>query len=72
MLVIGGRNSSNTRRLYETCAGTGLHSRLVESPSDIAPEWFAEAERIGIITGTSTPDWLIDAVVERLAEIGRE
>lgn len=72
MLVIGGSNSSNTRRLLEACAGTGLKARLVESPADVDPAAFATAERIGLVTGTSTPDWLIEEVVERLSGAPRE
>jgi 4-hydroxy-3-methylbut-2-enyl diphosphate reductase len=72
VLVIGGRNSSNTRRLLEVCAGAGVDSRLVESPEEIDPSWFDGIERIGITTGTSTPDWLIDAVLARLDAIPRE
>ncbi len=72
MLVIGGRNSSNTRRLYEACSGAGVSTRFVESPDEIDPSWFEGIERVGLTTGTSTPDWLIDAVLERLADLSRE
>jgi len=66
VLVIGGRNSSNTRRLLEVCAGSGVRSRLVQSPAEVEPSWFSGIERIGIATGTSTPDWLIEAVLEKI------
>ncbi len=72
MLVIGGPNSSNTLRLHRACAESGVPARLVESARDIDPAWFESARRVGVTTGTSTPAWIIDAVVERLDEISRE
>jgi len=69
MLVVGGRNSSNTKRLYQVCASVGVPARFIESADEIDPAWFGGRRRIGITTGTSTPDWLIASVRERLAEI---
>jgi len=69
MLVVGGRNSSNTKRLHQVCVDALVPTRFVESADEIAPEWFATAHRVGLTTGTSTPDWLIEAVLERLGEI---
>ena len=69
MLIVGGRNSSNTKHLYQTCVDTGVPARFVESPEEIDPAWFAHAGRVGLTTGTSTPDWLIDAVLARLRSI---
>ena len=69
MLVVGGRNSSNTKRLYQLCVDTGVPVRFVESAEEIDPAWFASIRRIGLTTGTSTPDWLIQAVLRSLEEI---
>lgn len=69
MIVIGGRNSSNTKRLFRACGETGVAARLVESPADLDPAWFAGVSRVGVTTGTSTPDWLIEAVLRRLEEL---
>lgn len=69
MIVIGGRNSSNTKRLFRACGETGVAARLVESPADLDPAWFSGVSRVGVTTGTSTPDWLIEAVLGRLEEI---
>jgi 4-hydroxy-3-methylbut-2-enyl diphosphate reductase len=71
LLVIGGANSSNTLRLYRECVESGVPARLVESDRDIDPAWFASARRVGVTTGTSTPAWIIDAVIARLDEISR-
>jgi (E)-4-hydroxy-3-methyl-but-2-enyl pyrophosphate reductase len=72
MLVVGGRNSSNTKHLYQTCVDAGVPTRFVESPDEIDPAWFARARKVGLTTGTSTPDWLIEAVLTRLQAISRQ
>jgi small subunit ribosomal protein S1 len=66
LLVVGGKNSSNTMRLYRSCVKSGVPAHLIESAADIDPQWFAGARRIGVTTGTSTPAWIIDEVLERL------
>lgn len=68
MLVLGGRNSANTRRLAEVCAGAGVEVRHIETAAEIAPEWLQGVERIGITAGASTPEWVISEVVTRLKE----
>lgn len=72
MIVLGGHNSSNTKRLYEACRNAGVKSNLVESPDEILPEWFDGIKRIGLTTGTSTPDWIIEAALERIHSICKE
>lgn len=68
MLVIGGRNSSNTTRLAEIAARyTGCYH--IESPSQLERRWLIEKHRIGISGGTSTPETSLRAVqgeIERL------
>jgi len=71
MLVVGGKNSSNTKRLYQVCVDAQVAARFVESPEEIDPAWFDSVRKIGLTTGTSTPDWLINAVIERLEEISQ-
>lgn len=70
MLVIGGRNSANTRRLAEICAETGVPTHHVEVADEIAPEWFAGTARVGVTAGASTPDWIIEDVLARLRSMG--
>ncbi len=69
MVVVGGRNSSNTRKLYQICEGTGTRSYLVEGPEELRPEWFGGAEEVGLVAGASTPDWIIKEVVRKMEEI---
>jgi (E)-4-hydroxy-3-methyl-but-2-enyl pyrophosphate reductase len=72
MLVVGGRNSSNTARLAESCAETGVTTRLIEDPSEILPEWLEGVGSVGVTGGASTPDWQIVAAVARLRELEKE
>ncbi len=66
MLVIGGRNSANTRRLAELCAATGVSTHHLETAAELDPAWLDSCHRVGITAGASTPDEVIDEVVERL------
>lgn len=61
IVVVGGRGSANTRALAETCA-THRPTYHVETPDEVRREWFSPGQRIGIASGTSTPDWLVDSV----------
>ncbi len=66
MLVIGGRHSANTRRLFEVCKRSLKTSHLVETEHDLKKEWFKSGGRIGIASGASTPDWIIKKVVKKI------
>jgi 4-hydroxy-3-methylbut-2-enyl diphosphate reductase len=70
MLVVGGRNSSNTNKLAKICKPVCERTYHIEVAAEIRPEWFDGAERVGITAGASTPDWIIDEVVARIGEIG--
>jgi 4-hydroxy-3-methylbut-2-enyl diphosphate reductase len=73
VLVVGGRNSANTRRLAETCARMGIETHLIEEAAEIDPRWLIGKERVGVTAGASTPDSAIAAVIQRLEELaGRE
>lgn len=65
MIVIGGKNSSNTTRLKEICEKitTTYH---IESEKEFKKEWFNSAETVGITAGASTPDFSINAVLSKL------
>jgi len=66
MLVVGSRNSSNTNRLREVAAQEGLAAYLVENASQLNPEWFQGAARVGVTAGASAPEVLVTEVLERL------
>ncbi|RKQ60468.1 4-hydroxy-3-methylbut-2-enyl diphosphate reductase [Thermovibrio guaymasensis] len=69
MLIIGGKNSSNTTKLYQISKSVNPRSYHIESKEDIKEEWFREAESIGITAGASTPKWVIDEVVNYLSTL---
>ncbi|MCK4548554.1 MAG: 4-hydroxy-3-methylbut-2-enyl diphosphate reductase [Candidatus Krumholzibacteria bacterium] len=69
VLVVGGKGSSNTKRLFQMCIDEGITARFIETADEIDPSWFKDGDRIGLTTGTSTPDWVIDDVLARLREI---
>ncbi len=69
MVVIGGRDSANTRRLSEVCARTGTPTYQVEDVEDLEPEWFAGLRVVGVTAGASTPDWVIERVTTWLREL---
>lgn len=66
LVVIGGRNSSNTTRLYDICKQGCNRSYHVETPDEVDPAWFADCEVIGVTAGASTPEDQIEAVISYL------
>ncbi len=66
MMVIGGKNSGNTRRLFEICSERCGRTHHIESADELDAAWFAGTGKIGITAGASTPQAHIDAVVKRL------
>ncbi|MFQ5866499.1 MAG: 4-hydroxy-3-methylbut-2-enyl diphosphate reductase [bacterium] len=65
MIVIGGKNSANTTRLYNICNKV-TRAHHVESPEELRPDWFSKRGVVGITAGTSTPDWIIRSVAKSL------
>ncbi|WP_258359294.1 bifunctional 4-hydroxy-3-methylbut-2-enyl diphosphate reductase/30S ribosomal protein S1 [Moorella sulfitireducens (nom. illeg.)] len=68
MLVIGGKESANTRHLAELCRATGTPTYHVEEAGELCYQWFINARRVGVTGGASTPAWIIEEVVAMLAE----
>lgn len=66
MVVVGGRNSSNTNRLAEISRSMGTPTFLIETDSEINHADFSHTKRIGVTAGASTPNWVIDGVVAKL------
>ena len=67
VLVVGGKNSANTRRLYQIAAENCKHAAHIQSASDI-PEEFFQLKTIGITAGASTPDSIILDVETHLSK----
>jgi 4-hydroxy-3-methylbut-2-enyl diphosphate reductase len=70
--VIGGRHSSNSRKLLAVCKEQCEKSFLIETGEEINPEDLRGIERVGVTAGASTPNWLIEEIVKQLEEIGRQ
>ncbi|RKY58721.1 MAG: 4-hydroxy-3-methylbut-2-enyl diphosphate reductase [Candidatus Latescibacterota bacterium] len=66
MIIVGGRNSANTTRLAELCRGLGKATYHIETADELRPEWVEGASLVGVSAGASTPDWLIEEVMEKL------
>ncbi len=67
MIVIGGRKSSNTARLWETCAAN-CPTVLIEYPSELKPNDWKNCEVIGVTAGASTPYGIIKEVLQTMSE----
>lgn len=71
MIVVGGRNSSNTRQLADVCSSV-VETHLVETADELVPGWLADKHHIGVTTGASTPEEAIDEVMSRLQSLVRD
>jgi (E)-4-hydroxy-3-methyl-but-2-enyl pyrophosphate reductase len=69
--IIGGRHSSNSRKLLAVCQEQCPKSFLIETADEINPDDLKGVETVGLTAGASTPNWLIEQVKARLEEIGR-
>jgi 4-hydroxy-3-methylbut-2-en-1-yl diphosphate reductase len=69
VVVVGGKNSANTRHLAEICRGIQPRTWHVETEEELEPDWFRGCRVVGISAGASTPDWVVDGVAERLRSL---
>lgn len=69
MIIIGGKNSSNTKQLHSIAKEYCSDSYHIESKDDLKNEWFRNKQFCGISAGASTPDWIIDDVVMAIQTI---
>ena len=72
MIIVGGQSSANTRRLTEICSSTGVETHQIETVAEIQPSWLREKSRVGVTSGTSTPDQIIEEVILRLKELSED
>ena len=72
LYVIGGRHSANSNKLVETARSLCPNSKLIETEDEIVPEDLRGVTRAGVSAGASTPDWMIQRVVEKLRELDRQ
>ena len=69
MIIIGGKNSSNTKQLYSICQKNCDNCYHVENEDELEASWFKEKKNCGISAGASTPDWVIQNVIKRIKEL---
>jgi len=70
IVVIGGTKSANTKHLWEICRES-KPSYLVQGADDLDGQWFRNATVVGVTAGASTPEYVIDEVEARIAELAR-
>ena len=72
MIVIGGFNSSNTKKLVKVCEEKKIEAHHIESSSQLDKSWFKNKEHVGITAGTSTPENVINELHEEILNIAQE
>ena len=71
MVVVGGRNSANTKRLADISRRIGVKTFYIEEPSELKEEDLAGSEKVGVTAGASTPNWLIEKVIDRVEQLSK-
>lgn len=71
MVVIGGFNSSNTKKLVQVCTEKGVEAHHIESFDQLSQEWFIGKQHVGITAGTSTPENVINQVHSEILNIAK-
>ncbi len=69
MLIVGGKNSANTTQLTNISRSICAKVYHIETARELQSNWFRGARKVGITGGASTPQWIIDRVVEKLKAI---
>lgn len=72
LIVVGGKNSSNTNKLVKICQQYQPSTFLIEEMNELNPNWFEGKKKIGVTGGASTPQEYVDAVGEKIAQIMQE
>jgi small subunit ribosomal protein S1 len=72
MVVVGGKTSANTKHLAELSESHGACAYHIEGPDELRAEWFEGVEVAGLMSGASTPGWLVDQVEKRMEELARD
>ena len=70
VLVVGSRNSSNSNRLVEEALLAGARAHLLDDVSQLDPSWLEGVDTVGVTSGASAPEFLVDQIVEHLRGFG--
>lgn len=68
IIFVGGLKSSNAQVLFDVCKRQNPRSYFVTSPDELQQDWFSEVEKVGICGATSTPQWLMEKVAEKIKQ----
>jgi small subunit ribosomal protein S1 len=71
MVVVGGKTSANTKHLADLAEKSGARAFHIEGPEELDASWFAGVTTAGLMSGASTPGWLVDRVEERMEDLSR-
>jgi 4-hydroxy-3-methylbut-2-enyl diphosphate reductase len=71
MVVVGGKTSANTKHLAELSAMNGARAYHIEGADELQASWFDGVEIAGLMSGASTPGWLVDDVADRMDALSR-
>ncbi len=69
MIVIGGKHSSNTSKLYGVCKANCEKTFLIETADELRVEWFEDVNSVGVVAGASTPARIIKEAIKTMSEI---
>ncbi|HAH25245.1 MAG TPA: 4-hydroxy-3-methylbut-2-enyl diphosphate reductase [Prolixibacteraceae bacterium] len=69
VIFVGGIRSSNAQVLFDVCRQNNGRSYFVSSPEDLRTDWFADIDSVGVCGATSTPQWLMEKVAQRIKDI---
>ena len=72
ILVVGSKNSSNSNRLQELAERLGSEAYLIDDASEIDPGWLRDPLNIGVTSGASAPELLVQQVIDRLVDMGAD
>ncbi len=69
MIVVGGKNSANTKRLATLVKERGTSAYHIETEKGLKKNWFSGVGKIGVTGGASTPDWMIQRVIDKIKKL---
>jgi len=72
ILVVGAPASSNSNRLVEVASRLGIPAYLIQNEHDVDPIWIADVGCVGVTAGASTPDVLVQGVIQRLKDLSKD
>lgn len=68
VVIVGSPTSSNSNRLKEVAEAAGAKAYIVDTADELDPNWFKGIEKVAVSSGASTPEWLLEEVIERIKE----